>query len=216
MQHLIDHMDIDAQPKVERREKVKQLDQDTHWLKAFQGGDVETFREVYLTNYRALYAFTISIMKGDPEVAEDIVQETFRKLWEDKHRLTDAVHIRNFLFLVARNHCYNALRYGKTRLYAHKEVASLTPAEERNAEALRIQAEVIAEIYRRIDTLPSHYARVIRMLYLEEMKPVDVAQHLGISINAVNLLKMRALKVLRLQFMNRSLLVWFFFSSFFY
>jgi RNA polymerase sigma-70 factor (ECF subfamily) len=194
---------------------MKNGNQDMNWLAAFRKGDVHVFKDVYLRHYRSLYIFTAGILKNDPEQAEDIVQETFRKLWEVKERLTDVNHIRNFLFFVTRNACFNSLRHTNVQFSVHKDLVSLSPLEERSAEAARIHAEVIDEIYKQIDALPENYGRVIRMLYLQEMKPVEVAQKLGISTNAVLIQKTRALKLLRLSLPDKSLLVLMIFSWYF-
>lgn len=214
MQSIADHKDTYLSMRG-TPPKPKQLDQDIHWLNAFQKGDIGAFREVYFSNYRSLVFFATNLLRREDETAEDIVQESFRKVWENRERFETPAHIRNFLFMVTRNACLNVLRRNLTQSHAHKEIASLSSFEEPNAELLRVQAEVIAEIYNHIDALPSHYARVIRMLYLREMKPAEVAQELGITVNAVFIQKTRALKLLRLRILDKSLITWVVFSMMF-
>ena len=177
---------------------------DIKWLEAFKNGDKQAFKKVYETTYRALYVFACGILSDDHSRAEDIVQECFQKLWKNRDRMANESHVRNFLYLTARNSCINVLRHKNVLLTAHREVANLAGVEEQTAETARIHAEVIAEMYRQVELLPPKYAEVIRMFYFKEMTAVEVGQALGITSNAAMILKSRALKILRLKVMETS------------
>lgn len=66
-------------------------------ISALKKGSYEAFSIIYEYNVRSLYAFVISRVK-DRQEAEDIVQETFIKLWNMRSRLDETKDIRSLLF----------------------------------------------------------------------------------------------------------------------
>ena len=60
-----------------------------------------------------LHYFVISIIKV-PELAEDIVQEVFVKIWEKREELNRHKSFKSFLFSVAYNETISVLRRKKT------------------------------------------------------------------------------------------------------
>jgi len=184
---------------------MNDLDADIKWLEAFKSGDKQVFKQVYEKIYRPLYVFVSGILNNDLTLAEDIVQECFQKLWNSRERMASENHVRNFLYLAARHGCINILRQRKSNSIANWPIEELLIENEHNAETARVHAEIIAELFAQIESLPPKYSRIVKMIYLEEMSTAEVAKSLGVSPNAVFILKSRALKMLRLKVLDKSL-----------
>src|SRR6202012_1947982 len=70
------------------------------------------FQIVFRTWYNLLcnYAFTFT---KDPDASEDIVQDLFIKIWEQRPQLLRETSIRYYLFTAVRNNCITRLRREK-------------------------------------------------------------------------------------------------------
>jgi RNA polymerase sigma-70 factor (family 1) len=129
-----------------------------------------------------------------PEVAEDIVQEVFVKLWESPE-ITIEKSLKAYLFLMVRNRCIDFLR-------------ALQVEDKRKKKLLEAQIlsdttdlefdEATSEIIKRtINELPGQCRQVYSLSVYEDMKYNEIARELGISVSAVKVQMFRARKYLR-------------------
>ena len=71
--------------------------------------DAETFKKVFLPYHQKLYRIAYRIVQ-DTANAEDIVQETFIKLWNKKDELEQIENTEGFAIIIVRNTCLDYLR----------------------------------------------------------------------------------------------------------
>ena len=76
------------------------------WLQGFKVGDDRAFKVLFEKYYASLCAFATNFV-NDPDVAEDIVQEIFFKLYTDKPTFDVVVALKSYLYLVTKNQCLN-------------------------------------------------------------------------------------------------------------
>ena len=69
----------------------------------------EAFKELFFEFYPALCIFAQRYV-NDPETSEDIVQETFLKIWKNRKTIDIRLSFRNFLLTSVRNSCTDYLR----------------------------------------------------------------------------------------------------------
>lgn len=133
-------------------------------------------------------------------VAEDIVAETFLKLFNRRREFQSLDNIKAFLFVSVRN---ASITYKATRSRhraAHLQIAqTLTdPAEIPPAIRLEfLEAELLHLIYREMDNLPDKCREVFRLIYLEGLGTDQIAAQMGISPQTVRTQKARALQLLK-------------------
>lgn len=72
-------------------------------------GSYSAFDQIYSLYSRPLYAFCLSYTKSH-EDAQDIVQDVFVKLWQNKGSIRAENSIKSLLFTMAKNHLINAYR----------------------------------------------------------------------------------------------------------
>ena len=78
-------------------------------------GDREAFHQLYLETNRSVYSFILSILKN-PQDAEEVLQETYLKIWTSARSYKPQGKPLAWMFTIARNLCYmkfgirNALR----------------------------------------------------------------------------------------------------------
>jgi RNA polymerase sigma-70 factor (ECF subfamily) len=146
---------------------------------------------LFAAHHAALYRY-ISRFAGDPDLAEDVVQETFIRLAE--HPPADATAIRAWLFTVATNLARDSLkiRGRRRRLLADREgwIPTAGPAPD-PAEALE-RKEARGRVRRALAQL-SEKERMLLLMREEGFKHREIAEALGTTTASVGTLIARAL-----------------------
>lgn len=75
----------------------------------FQKGDKKAFRKVYDEHKKSLFQFIYNIVK-DPDVANDIFQETFVKVYKYSDTFKGESTIKTWIFRIASNTALNELK----------------------------------------------------------------------------------------------------------
>lgn len=158
----------------------------------FNRGCVTAFKVIFEQHYQRLHHFACSIV--DDDNAEDIVQETFIKLWERRESFGNATAIKAFLYLTVKNAGLNIVRHQKVvQDNEHK-----LPVEHEHDQLLNmIRNEVVSEVRNALQHLPEGYRKVIYLSYFEGKSNQETADLLNISINTVKTQKLRGFKILR-------------------
>ena len=170
-------------------------------LKAGHNRSLESIFKLY---YNPLCLFAERLTKDRPS-AEDIVEESFLKLWA-RHADFDSVqNVKAFLYITTRNSCLNFLKQEQRDSVSRKQLAYLANDREEYVLNEMIRAEVLQKIQSEIEKLPDQCRRIFELCYLEGLKNLEIADLLRISIHTVKNQKARALQVLKLKLGNRDL-----------
>lgn len=82
---------------------------DEELLKRVADGDQEAFYELYRSTDRTIYSFILSILKN-PQDAEEVMQETYLKVWTGAASYQSQGKPLAWMFTIARNLCYMRFR----------------------------------------------------------------------------------------------------------
>jgi RNA polymerase sigma-70 factor (family 1) len=130
--------------------------------------------------------------------AQDITAEAFVQLWKKRTGFDDIKSVSAFLFVTARNRCYNFLRnhdYRKAQEPALIEHLERTTAAALKAEEVRLQlAELLSA---EIDKLPAKMREVFLLSFRDGLKPAQIAERLQITVKTVSNQKLSAIHLLR-------------------
>ena len=165
-------------------------------------GDKKAFEAVYNEFFGVLYHLSLNYL-NDEKVSEEIVQDTFMKLWEIRETLNDQINIRNFLYTITKNNCLNYLRNQKISLKHQENVKYMEM--QFNYEALEklgnyIQFEELrSKIDEAISKLPAELIETFRMSRFEELSYREIAEQQSISIKTVEARISKALRILRVE-----------------
>lgn len=158
--------------------------------------DEIAFRTIYDRYQKRIYTFAIKLIKSN-ELAEEIVQETFLKLWLMGDPLNNITNLEGYLVMIARNKVIDQIRINEQqiRLKARPE---LRPAEEHNETEegilLRDARSLIDET---LKSLPRQQRQVYQLCHLEGLKYEEAAEKLHISPLTVKSHMQQALRALR-------------------
>jgi RNA polymerase sigma-70 factor (ECF subfamily) len=174
---------------------MQRQESDLELMLRVRAHDSDAFAEL-MRRYRArLIPFFFSLC-GDAELAEDLYQETFIRLWRARERYLPAAKFSTYLIEIAKNLWLNERARWRRRM----EMASLdAPAAEERPDALRVAAADLRELpeqvllrkerERRIsealEALPPHLSLVFTLSHFEGCKYREIAAMLGIADGTV-------------------------------
>lgn len=134
---------------------------------------------------------------NDKDMAEDVVQDAFMVYWNNKDSvLENDIAVKNFLYTSVRNACYNIARREKVT-QRFQSLYRIDELEESQVLANIIRSEVMVEIHRVIQSMPSGCKEVFRLGYLDGLTNAQIAEQLDISVNTVKTQKQRGLKLIK-------------------
>lgn len=171
--------------------------------------DISGFEALFQVNYQPLCVTAYRIVQ-DKDVAEDIVQDIFEKLWEKRESLTINSSLKAYLIQSAINQSLNYLKKNKNALSRESFYSS---AADENANTTE-QAIALKEVSRRADqairALPDACRTVFILSRYEQMSYKQIAEKLNISVKTVENQMTKALKHLRRYLLTFVLLIIFF------
>lgn len=171
-------------------------DQDTALQQRLSRGDETAFQETFELYFKVLVLFATKFSL-DKETAEDLVQDVFVKLYEQKERLQFHSSLKAFLYQSVRNRCIDMIRSSKTREKHHVEIKAGAELEGLNSEDLMLQSELEEKIYHSIGQLPEQCQIIFKMNRFDGKKNQEIAEELNISKRTVETQISKALKRLR-------------------
>ena len=139
-------------------------------------------------------------MTQDTAAAEDIVSESFIKLWQKREELLHPGAVKTYLYQVVRNASIDFVRSKKREAGHLRNVIGLHPVAETDVASFEISAETHRLLYQSINTLPPRCGLVFRKFYLERKTLPQIAEELQLSVNTVRNQKAQALSILRKSF----------------
>ena len=173
-----------------------------------KNGDEHAFRNLFEMYYPSLCNYARQLL-GDPDLAEEVVQGLFVKIWEKRTTLSIETSLRNYLFRSVKNLCNNLISHQKVRqLHADKFRETLQGAEEA-ADAFLLDAEMAIRIENVVNSLPEKRREIFRLSREEGLTYLQIAEQLKISVKTVENQMGLALKSLRDQLRNFLLLFLF-------
>jgi RNA polymerase sigma-70 factor (ECF subfamily) len=158
--------------------------------------DEKAFEKIFTLFYPALSVYAKKYIE-DRAVCEDIVQDTFVSLWEDRKRLLITSSLRNYLTVSVRNHCLNFLKKeGLTRQY-RESIRKETLMPDEDPDNIYTLTELYDLLDKDLAGLPDNYRIVFEMHRMEGKKHEEIAEELNLSLRTVKRYQSRAIEILK-------------------
>jgi RNA polymerase sigma-70 factor (ECF subfamily) len=165
-----------------------QIPIDSKWVEKITKGDTAAFKILFTTYCQALINFAKRYVK-DIQLAENIVQDVFVKIWQNRSQLNPSLNIKIYLYAMVKNH---ALKYQRSKSYLEQnQPAVKTPEEESQGKEL---AQAINEA---IANLPEKERFIFSMNRFDHLTYKEIAEIQNLSVKMVETYMGRALKFLR-------------------
>jgi RNA polymerase sigma-70 factor (family 1) len=161
-------------------------------------GDKEAFSAIFTAYYSDLVMFA-SGFTHESITAEEIVQETFIKLWED-HKSSNIIgSLRSYLLKSVQNRCIDWYRHKKIRQIHYEEVINNSILYEYNTDNYIFRSELEGLIKKAMLLIPPECAEAFRMNREQGLKYQEIAEKLNVSVRTIEVRIGKALYLLREQ-----------------
>jgi len=156
--------------------------------------DETALSAIYKRYWEVLYISAYHVLK-DRQVCEDIIQELFIKLWNNRCSTCITVSLKAYLFASIRYEVYRQIRTGAVRSDIYDDALQRihTPAVYDNIE----YKELTARISSVVNTLPEKCREVYKLSREECLSHKEIASQLNISTKTVENHLTKALRQLR-------------------
>jgi len=170
---------------------------DWQQLTDFRAGKEEAYDYFFRKYFQALCFFAAKIV-SDTTIAEDIVQDCFLKLWENRTHSSVNQDIKSYLYATVRNSAIDTIRKQKrTKLFAAAIDQVLPQYDSQFNEHMVIEAELIRDIYTNIHALPARIRQVFILYYQEGKSYHEISELLATSPETIRKQKSRAIAILK-------------------
>ncbi|MEN0053806.1 MAG: RNA polymerase sigma-70 factor [Mucilaginibacter sp.] len=176
--------------------KVNSADNEQFLLQQLIEGNEQSFNKIYELHSREIFRFVIKFVNSVP-LAEDLTQEIFIKIWENRHRLENVQSFKAYLFVTARNHTFNRLKEVFKSDVAITEVVKGFIQLRNVTEDDIIDKEYLLFLKRTLNSLPERTKEIFKQCREYGRTYDEVAATLNISRNAVKNHMVHAMKVFR-------------------
>ena len=166
-------------------------------LQQIAHGDEAAFSTLFYAYYASLHPFIMKLTRS-AEDTEEVIQETFLRLWLSRDKLLEVESPQAWIHTVAVNECYKFLKKRSSR---KDGLAGLRSAEqkqdgEETLHALQLK-EVKQLVTEAVSRLPHRRRRIFQMSRDEGMTIPQIAAELRISPNTVKNTLVTSLRTIR-------------------
>ena len=147
-------------------------------------GDAAAFDLVHAEFNPRLFNF-LSRLCRRPDVAEDLLEETWLRLVTHASRLTDDTRLGPWLFTVARNLYVSHCRSRSPEDLQPGTLLALWPADNASPFDEAAARQLEARLDAALAELPPSYREVLQLVSVDGLRPAEAAEVCGVSPEAM-------------------------------
>ena len=169
---------------------------DNEIIRRIRQGDTGQFESLFRSSYVSMVRYAKRLLK-DQDTAEEIVQDLFFRLWQDKEKIKIESSLNGYLFRAVHNRCLHWIEHNKVvERHARETASEQSEAMETPADIINYR-ELQSKIIRIIERLPDRCGRIFCMNRFEGLKYSEIAEKLSVSVKTVEADMGRALREFR-------------------
>lgn len=174
---------------------------DQEWVQRIRGGEGEAFASLFHRFYNALCTYAEGIV-GSADAAEEIVEDLFVWIWEERDGWQVRRSLRSYLFAAVRNRSLGFMRDQVTRERIRRGMGAGDPIPGMGTvvpptDAALDARELDALVGRALSGLPPRAREAFLLSRRHGLPHVDIAAMMGISVSTVEKHVIRATRLLR-------------------
>jgi RNA polymerase sigma-70 factor (ECF subfamily) len=158
--------------------------------------DEDAFHTLFTRFFTPLCVYALRYVSGK-EVAEDIIQDTFLKIWKNRKTMIINTSGRNFLVTNVKNACIDYLRKRETEQYYLQKSEENAKHLSEEAEELYSIVELESMLSAALAHLPENIRKVFEMNRFEGKTYAAIATEQNLSVKTIEAYMSKALKLLR-------------------
>lgn len=154
-------------------------------LQRIQHGDENALQHLYDLYFDKLYHFATSFFQNALQ-AEDVVQETFIKLWQNRHKINASQSLDAYLLTIVKNASIDLVRQELRMRLRNEELKQFNrKMEHQTGESILFQQELKGKIDSAVQRLPPKTRTVFSLKHKEGLSNGEIARQLNISKKTV-------------------------------
>jgi RNA polymerase sigma-70 factor, ECF subfamily len=169
---------------------------DTEIIGRIRQGDKEQFESLFRSSYVSLVRYARTLIK-DQDTAEEIVQELFFRIWQDREKIKIESSLNGYLFRSVHNRCLHHIEHSRVVERHAEEMSFLQSESQESPGDILNYKELQAKIATILEKLPERCGKIFYMSRFEGLKYNEIARKLSVSVKTVESNMGRALKEFR-------------------
>ncbi|MCY4562363.1 MAG: RNA polymerase sigma-70 factor [Flavobacteriaceae bacterium] len=151
-----------------------------------------------------LYAYALSFSK-DPEMAQDIMQDVFMKIWNKRANIKITSSVLNYLYRAVQNEFINTYRKGYTIKIEQIHLNSLYEiTQQYDDNSLKLAYDKVIE---EANKLPPKCKEVFFLSRKEGLTNIEISSYLKISVKTVEAHLTKSFKILRTKLESKNKII---------
>jgi RNA polymerase sigma-70 factor (ECF subfamily) len=147
-------------------------------------GDRGAFTQLYTAHYNNLYRY-IFLYNKSKEESEEVLQDLFIKIWENREKLIEVDSFKNYIFRIAKNKILDNIRHMQTRCRVFAEIKRTKDIAEFTTTDQCVFREYYQVVQQAIEKLPPKRKLIFRLNIENGLSPDEIAHKLSISKSVV-------------------------------
>ncbi len=168
---------------------------DAELIERILAGERDLYAVIVGRYQEMLYRFAFGMLH-DPDVAADLVQDSFVKAYTSLSQCRDRQHFSAWIFRIVRNRCTDYLR-APSRKQVSLETDSPYLYERDTPESDYESGELRRAVAQALATLPEAQREAFLLKHVEELSYEEMAEMLGVGVSALKMRVMRAREALQ-------------------
>jgi RNA polymerase sigma-70 factor (ECF subfamily) len=167
---------------------------------------------IYYAYGPKLLANLVRLVKSD-NVAQEILQDVFLKVWENRENIDEERSFRAYLFKIAENKAYDFFRKASRDKKLQNSLIAAATEQFDQIETSLFAKENAFILEKAISELPRQRQLIFRLSKLDEMSYEEISRRLGISTSTISDHIVKATKAIRDYFRKHPELFIFFIAA---
>jgi RNA polymerase sigma factor, sigma-70 family len=155
-------------------------------------GDQHAFVDIVDLYQDKLYHMAYRMLYNRQE-AEDVVQDTFLRVYRNLDRYDDSMKFSTWIYRIATNLCIDRLRRRRPTYSLDAESTdhegldgySVMPSDDRTPESEILLSETQRIIRQAIENLPAKYKTVMVLRYLQDMSLQEISDVMDMPVTTI-------------------------------
>lgn len=159
-------------------------------------GDKSAFSFLFTAYYSDLVMFATTFLK-DIDSSEEIVQDVFLKLWEERDSIIITTTLKSFLLKLVQNRCLDRFRHIKVRNSYFDSVMNSPVLLECDTENYILRSEIEHIVEKALDRIPEEISEPFRLNRYRGLKYKEIARMMNVSDRTIEVRIGKVLQILR-------------------
>lgn len=166
-------------------------------VQRLRSGDDTAFSVIFKNYYVDLVLFAATFTR-DRQEAEEIVQDIFIRLWENRGSVIITSSLRSFLLKSVQNKCIDSIRHLKIVDGYQAKLQNHPLLLENDTENYVLYSELEDDLKKALEKLPGDISEIFLLNRFEGLTYPEIATRLGLSVRMVEIRMGKALALLKL------------------